>query len=90
MSPRDIHAIIKEEKARRQNYEHKQHQEEISAKAYELFSGGKTTVRVAIALNVSKPETTKYYKEYWKLKRLYKPNLIYKGTNGKLGPFLRL
>jgi hypothetical protein len=33
---------------------------------------------------------TKYYKEYWKLKRLHILNLIYKVTNGKLGTFLKL
>ncbi len=50
MSPSDIHAIIKEDEARRQNYEHKQHQEETSSKAYKLFSDGNTPVEVAITL----------------------------------------
>ena len=42
MSPRDIHAIIKEEKARRQIYKHEKHQQqgELSSKAYKLFSEG--------------------------------------------------
>jgi DNA-binding CsgD family transcriptional regulator len=57
MSPRDIHTIIKEEEeeARRQNYKHQQKQEELSSKAYELFSKGKTYVQVAIALNLTEP-----------------------------------
>ena len=38
ISPRDIHAIIKEEKARRQKDNDQQHQEEKSSKAYKLFS----------------------------------------------------
>jgi hypothetical protein len=33
---------------------------------------------------------TKLYREYWKLKRLHKLNLIYKETNGKLSSFLKL
>ncbi|HKG71092.1 MAG TPA: hypothetical protein VKA87_04285, partial [Nitrososphaeraceae archaeon] len=59
-------------------------------KAYEFFSKGKTAVEVAIALNLREPEVTNIYREYWKLKRLHKLNLIYKETNGKLGPFLKL
>jgi transposase len=51
MSIRDISAIIKEEKARRQKYK----QQEISAQAYQLFSEGKTPVQVAITLNLEQP-----------------------------------
>ena len=72
ISPRDIHAIIREEETRRQKYQHQQKQEEISSKAYELFSGGKNPVEVAIALNLREPDATKYYREYWQLKRLDK------------------
>ena len=60
ISPRDIHAIIKEEKARRLQNEHKQQQEEISSKAYKLFSEGKRPVEVAIALNLREPEANKF------------------------------
>ncbi len=37
----DIHTTIKQEQSRRQNYKHKKQQEEISSKAYKLFSEGK-------------------------------------------------
>jgi hypothetical protein len=77
MSPRDINAIIKEEEARRQRHNQQQEQGELSAKAYELFSKGKTPVEVAIALNLREPEVSIMYREYWKLKRQYKLNLIY-------------
>jgi predicted DNA-binding protein YlxM (UPF0122 family) len=40
MSPRDIHAIIKKEEARRQ----KLNQQELSSKAYQLFSESKTPI----------------------------------------------
>jgi DNA-binding CsgD family transcriptional regulator len=86
ISPRDIHAIIKEEQARRQKYK----QQEISAQAYKLFSEGKTPVEVAIILNLREPEATKLYRAYCKLRGLDKLNLIYKETNGKLVPFLKL
>jgi hypothetical protein len=45
---------------------------------------------VAVALNLREPEATKLYREYWRLKGLHRLNLIYKETNGKLGPFLKL
>jgi hypothetical protein len=73
ISPRDIHAIIKEELARRQKYK----QQELSSKAYKLFSEGKTPVEVAITLNLREPEVTKLYREYLKLQGLPKFNLIY-------------
>ena len=90
MSPRDIHAIIKEEKARRQKYKHEKQQQEISSKAYKLFSEGKPPVKVTIILNLREPEATKLYREYWRLKQLHILNSIYKETNGNLGPFLKL
>ena len=64
ISPHDIHAIIKEEEARRQKYK----QQELSASAYELFNKKKTTVEGAIALNLTEPRVSKLYREYWKLR----------------------
>jgi hypothetical protein len=90
MSIRDISNISKEEKSRRQKYKDQQQQEEVSSKAYKLFSDGKHPVEVAITLNLREPEVTKLYREYWKLKRLYILNSIYKETNGKLDAFLKL
>jgi predicted DNA-binding protein YlxM (UPF0122 family) len=86
ISPRDIHAIIKEELARRQKYKDQQQ----SAKAYQLFSEGKTTVQVTIELNLPASKVTKLHREYWTLRGRDILNLIYKETNGKLGPFLKL
>ncbi len=80
MSPRDIHAIIKEEEARRQKYK----DQELSSKAYKLFSEGKTPVEVAIILNLPASKVSKLYREYWHLKGLHHLNIIYKETNGKI------
>jgi len=80
ISPRDIHAIIKEEEARRQKYK----QQEVSSKAYKLFSEGKTSIEVAIALNLRELEATKLYREHWKMRGLDKLNIIHKETNGKI------
>jgi hypothetical protein len=89
--PRDIQIIVKEEEARRQKHKDQQQQEDISSKAYKLFSEGKTPVQVAIALNIGQPEITKLYREYWRLKRLHKLNLVYEelGDEG-IGDFLKL
>ena len=73
VSIRDISAIRKEEEARQQKYK----DQELSSKAYQLFSEGKTTVQVATMLNLREPEVTKLYREYLKLQGLHKVNLIY-------------
>jgi predicted transcriptional regulator len=72
MSLRDIHAIIKEEESRRQKHKDQQQHEELSSKAYNLFSEGKHPVEVAITLNLGQPEVSKLYREYWRLKRLHR------------------
>ena len=86
MSPRDIHIIIKEEIARRQKHK----DQEQSAEAYRLFSEGKTTIKVASALNLPASKVSKLFREYWKLRGLDKLNTIYKETNGKIWTFLKL
>src|SRR3712207_3302913 len=91
ISIRDISAILKEEEARRQKYKDQRQQEQISSKAYTLFSEGKTPIQVAITLNLGQPEVIKLYREYWKLKRLHKLYSAYTelGDEG-LGAFLKL
>ena len=86
MSPRDIHAIIKEEIARRQKHK----DQELSAEANKLFSEGKTTTQVAIMLNLPASKVIKLYIDYWKLRRLDKLYTIYQATDGKLSSFLKL
>ncbi len=86
MSPRDIHIIIKEEKARRQKHGHQQQRQELSVEAYKLFSEGKKCVQVSIILNLREPEVSKLHKEYWKLRGWDILNLIHKETNGNTWP----
>ena len=90
ISLRDIHTIMKEEKAKPQKYKGQQQQKELSSKAYKLFSEKKTTVEVSVALNLREPDISKIHRGYWELKRLHILNSIYKETNDKLGPFLKL
>jgi transposase len=65
-------------------------QPSVSAQAYKLFSDRKTPLEVAITLNLRESEATKFYKEYWKLKRLHNLTLIYEETKGDIDPFLKL
>jgi hypothetical protein len=90
MSIRDISPTLREEDAKRQRLKDQQQQEEISSKAYKLFSEGKRPVEVAIALNLREPEATKLYREYWKLQGLDKLNTLYQETNGKIWPLWKL
>jgi hypothetical protein len=100
ISPRDIGFILNkalEEKSKgikQQDEAEKNQLEEqqlsLSAQAYKLFSDRKTPLEVAIALNLRESEVTKYYKEYWKLKKLHNLTLIYEETKGDIEPFLRL
>ena len=62
----------------------------LSAQAYKLFSQAKTPVEVAIELNLRESQVTKYYKEYWKLKGLYKLNLVYEEIKDDIIYFVKL
>jgi len=86
MSIRDISSIIKEEESKLQKYKH----QELSTKAYKLFSERKTPLEVAIVLNLSESEVTKFYREYWKLKQLHNLNMVYEELKDDIDPFLRL
>src|ERR671921_2732045 len=104
ISPRDIGAILNkiiEEKkteglkekqddaGKNQNQEQEQHLS-LSAQAYKLFSEGKTSLEVAITLNLRESNATTFYKEYWKLKQLHNLNMVYEEVKGDIDPFLRL
>jgi hypothetical protein len=82
ISPNYIHTILKKKEEEQKNStivtnNQQRSSSSLSAKAYKLFSQGKTYVEVAIALNPNEPEVTKLYIEYWKLKRLHKLYSIY-------------
>jgi DNA-binding CsgD family transcriptional regulator len=104
ISPRDIGIILNkvvEEKSeaskeeQRDNIDLEKNQTQaqhlsLSAQAYKLFSEGKTPLEVAIALNLRESETTKFYKEYWKLKQLHNLNMVYEEIKDDIAPFLKL
>ena len=63
---------------------------EKATQAYKLFSEGKTPVEVAIQLSLSEKEATRFYTEYWRLKRLYSLYQIYQESKGDLSYILKL
>jgi hypothetical protein len=72
------------------NGSNNQSHSEKSTQAYKLFSEGKTPIDVAIQLSLSEKEATRYYTEYWKLKRLYSLYHIYQESKGNLSYILKL
>jgi predicted nucleic acid-binding Zn-ribbon protein len=93
ISPNDIHTILKKIEDEKNNSavtnNHKQRQD-LSSKAYKLFSEKKSLVEVAIILNIREPELTKLHKEYCKLTGRDILNLIHKETNGNTWPIWKL
>src|SRR5215216_5737356 len=94
ISPNDIHTILKKKEEEKNNSivtnNKKQPTSSIATGAYKLFNEKKTTVEVAIALNLTEPRVSKMYREYWKLRGLDILYLIYKETNGKIWPLWKL
>jgi hypothetical protein len=92
MSFRDIGAILNKAVEEKTEGSKEQEQQYLSpsTQAYKLFSERKTPLEVSIALNLRESETTKFYKEYWKLKQLHNLNMVYEETKGDITPFLKL
>ncbi len=81
MSFRDIGIIIKRVKAGAERGQLEEN-DDIKSKskttqAIKLFSEGKSTVEVVIALDLPADEVQAIYREYWELKRMYKLAQIY-------------
>src|SRR6185437_4323274 len=102
MSLRDIGFILKKGQAnhgivtiddginKNNNSNNNKPASEKATQAYKLFSEGKTPVDVAIQLSLSEKEATRYYTEYWRLKRLYGLYQIYQESKGNLSYILKL
>jgi transposase len=90
MSFSAIGAILK--KATEENETSKEQTEKMSqaAKAYKLFSDGKSPVDVAIELNLRQAEVTEFYREYWNLKQLDDLNQVYEEIKGDIHSFVNL
>ena len=96
MSFSDIGFIIRrkevEEEEKNNTTSNKNYQQQLSlfAKAYKLYSKGKSPVQVAINLNISEAQATQFYQEYWNLVGIHQLNCLYKKTNGKIWVLVEL
>ena len=102
ISFRDIGAVLKKEEEKERQKRHlennlassgsdnDQRDSSSSTQAYKLFSQAKTPVDVAIELNLSEKQVTKFYREYWKLKGLHKLTIVYEEIKDDIGYFLKL
>jgi len=88
MSFRDIGAILKKASGEKEDKQEKE--QSPSSQAYRLFSEGKAPLEVAIALDLSESETTKYYEEYLNLKQMDDLQMIYDEIGGNIIHFLKL
>jgi hypothetical protein len=62
---------------------------EKATQAYKLYDERKKPVEVAVQLGLSEKEATRYYKEYWRLKHLYKLYQVYMQTADSVPSFLK-
>ena len=97
MSFRDIGAILKKEKSKAEGEKGVQPDEndDIKSKskitqAIQLFSEGKTTVQVVIALDLPADQVRAIYQEYWKLDGMYRISKIYEEAKYDLQDLLTL
>jgi hypothetical protein len=90
MSFRDIGHILRDADREKEVEEQQTQQRFLSSRAYKLYSAGKTSVQVAIDLNLRQPEATELYREYWNLVQLDNLNQIYKKIGHDIWFFVEL
>jgi hypothetical protein len=90
MSFRDIGSILKKASAEMEEKQDIKESFSPSTQAYRLFSKGKTPIEVAIALDLTESETTRFYEEYLNLKQMYDLKRIHEEIGPDVMHFLRL
>jgi hypothetical protein len=88
--PRDIGIILKKASAEEQNHDKEQSSLSPSSQAYRLFSEGKSLIEVAIALDLTESETTRFYDEYLNLKQMDDLKMTYEEIGSDIMHFLEL
>jgi hypothetical protein len=91
MSFRDIGALVRKASGEKEeSQDEKQSLLSPSAQAYRLYSEGKTPVEVAIALDLSESETTRFYEEYLNLKQMHDLQMVYEELGEDIVHFIKL
>jgi hypothetical protein len=87
ISFRDIGAILRKESGEEQN---EKQSLSPSSHAYRLFLEGKTPIEVAISLNLTEFETTKFYEEYLNLNNMHELRMLHEEIGSDIVHFLEL
>jgi hypothetical protein len=87
ISFRDIGVILKKESGEEQN---EKQSLSSSTQAYRLFSEGKAPIEVAISLDLTESETTRFYEEYLDLEQLHDLKMVYDEIGSDIVHFLEL
>jgi hypothetical protein len=91
MSFRDIGLILKKASGEKEEkQDKKQSLLSPSSQAYKLFSEGKTPIEVAISLDLTESETTRFYEEYLDLEQLHDLKMVYDEIGSDIVHFLQL
>src|SRR6476469_6546645 len=90
MSFSQIGTVLKRATQQRELGQEQVERTSISTQAYRLFSEGKTSLQVAIELQLKADEAIEYQKEYWKLKQLDSLSQLYEEVKGNIWPFVNL
>jgi DNA-binding transcriptional regulator LsrR (DeoR family) len=88
MSPNQIQDIIRRHEEKNNVKANKKKELSVSSKAYELFSKGKSSLEVAITLDIPQTQVTQFRSQYWKLKGQDKLVMLHSLLGDRIFSFL--
>ena len=88
MSPNQIRDIIRRHEEKNNAIANRKKELSLSSKAYKLFSKGKSSVQVAIKLDIPEVQATQFRFEYFRLTGQDELISLYARTKGKLSALL--
>lgn len=90
ISPNQIREIIRKHEEKNDTIANKKKELSLSSKAYKLFSKGRTSVEVAIMLDIPEAQVTQFRMEYWKLIGQDKLATLYTILGDRIFSFFKL
>lgn len=92
MSFRDIGATLRKASGEKEEKQDKEQSSLLSpsSQAYRLFSEGKAPIDVAISLDLTESETTRFYEEYLNLEQMYDLKMVHEEIGPDIVHLLRL
>jgi DNA-binding CsgD family transcriptional regulator len=90
MSPNQIRDIIRRHEEKNNTKTNKKKELSPSSKAYKLFSRGKSSLEVAIMLDIPQDQVTQFHLQYWKLIGQDKLVILHSQLGNRIFSFLKL